>query len=94
MSAARNPWGGTVARAAVLATAKRIAERDGVSAREGMRRALAWARKKASQEGSGDPYAALRARGVYSPLDRSADADAHFKRRAGQAGGSLWWGGR
>lgn len=88
---ARNPWSGSIDKAAVLKTACSIAARDGMSWRGSLRKALAWARRKSSAA-SADRHAAMRARGMVSPLDRSAAADAHFAERSRQRRNR--WGGR
>lgn len=98
MPTKRNPWGGEVSRAAVLSLANRIKDRDGVSWAQALRKALTWARSKAGNGEGGnaappaDPYAVLRARGVFSPRDTSPDAMAHFAARARL--GRNRWGGR
>ncbi|MBI1186482.1 MAG: hypothetical protein GC206_04005 [Alphaproteobacteria bacterium] len=82
----RNPWGGQLTRAAVLKAAERIAREDKLERRAALRRALAWARRKAK----GDRYAAARAEGVYSPRNQSAEARdffaQEFKRYQGRRG--------
>jgi hypothetical protein len=83
----RTPWGGAIGKPAVLKVARSMQERDGLSWPRALRKALAWARRKA--EGGGkpaDPHAALRARGIYSPRDRSPEAAAHFGARADKLG--------
>lgn len=77
---ARKPWGGQISKAAVLSTARRIAERDRLSWPQALRRALAWARSKKGGEGSkpADDYADARRRGIFSPRDKSPEALAHF----------------
>lgn len=90
---ARNPWGGEISKAAVFSVARKIASRDRLSWPRSLRQALAWAHWKAVHAAP-DPYAAQRARGIFSPLDRSLEAAAHFKRIESRTGGSKYWGGR
>lgn len=77
----RNPWSGPISKAAVLSTARRIESREGLIWRQALRRALAWAKRKAdgnSGQAPADEFAALRARGIYSPRDKSPEAERHF----------------
>lgn len=90
----RNPWGGNIGKAAVLKVARKICERDGVSWLQALRQAQAWAKSKTAPQKPADKYAALRRRGIVSPLDASADAAAHFARASRRSGGSKFWGGR
>jgi len=80
MTTSRRPWGGNIGKPAVLKVARNMQASDGLSWPRALRKALAWARRKMSEgDKPADPYAALRARGIYSPLDKSPDAVAHFK---------------
>jgi hypothetical protein len=90
----RSPRGGSIGKPAALSVARKIATRDGLAWPRALRRALAWARSKAAQDAPEARCAAMRGRGVYSPRDRSADAEAHFARLRRNGGGAQWWGGR
>lgn len=77
---ARAPWNGKIGKAAVLKVARDMAARDCLSWPRALRKALAWAKRKAKQPEApaADRYAALRARGQFSPLDQSKEAREHF----------------
>jgi hypothetical protein len=87
----RNPWNGLLGKPAVLKVARAMVASDDLSWPRALRKALAWARRKATAAPA-DRYAAMRARGVVSPLDRSAAAHAHFADR--QRARRNRWGGR
>jgi len=75
----RNPWGGSIGKSAVLSVARKVQAQDGVSWARALRKALAWAKRKAGGDAAPlDPYASARSRGIYSPRDRSPDAQRHF----------------
>lgn len=94
MATNRNPWGGKITKAAALSVARKIQARDGLTWARSLRRALEWARTKAAPPAAGAEFAALRARGIFSPRDPSPEAAAHFKAAARRAPGSHQWGGR
>lgn len=73
-------FGTSLTRRDVMRAAWRIRREDKLTMGDALRRAWRWARRKApaSTAEPADPYAAQRARGIFSPRDNSPEAQAHF----------------
>jgi hypothetical protein len=88
-------FGTQLTRRDVMKAAWRIRREDLLAMGHALRRAWAWARRKGAAllQRLADPYAVARARGIFSPRDRSPEAKAHFDalngRFPGRGSGSM-----